>query len=230
MEKCCTKCNFDEKSFVFSNINKNDLVVLVSSIEDSFAIPQAMVIKEVLNKGSFVVTARIDNLTDVLSMFKVKPNLVITQSTLIDDVILKVGNEIKVTTFSCLFAKLKGDFDVMLKGINKLDTLNDGDKILIAEGCFDRPTCKGIGRNEIPLMIKKYTNKELVFDFVSGDEFPNYLNDYALVVHCSGCMLSKDEILTHINLCASKNICITNYGLLICKTKGVLDKVIEDIK
>lgn len=228
MNKCCLEQN-EKTSFCFSNINRNDFVMLVSSSEDSFALPQAMVIKEILNHNAFVMTTKVDNLDDALSKLKVKPNFVITQSKLIDDVIKKLDDEVNVTTFSCLFAKHKGNFGVMLDGAKKLDTLKDGDKILIAEGCVDKPVCKGIGRNEIPELIKEYTKKELVFDFVSGSDFPLSVEGYNLVIHCSGCMLSKDEVLARINLCKNNNISITNYGLVICKTKGVLDKVIEGI-
>ena len=229
MSKYCINQNFNEASFEFTNINANDVVVLVSSSEESFALPQAIVIREVINRGAFVVSAKIDNLGYVLSLLKVRPNFVITQSILISKVIETIGNDINITTFSCLFAKFKGNFNVMLEGVKKLDTLKNGDKVLIVEGCIERSVCRGIGRNEIPSMIKSYTSKELVFEFVSGGDFSSSLDDCVLVIHCGGCMLSKEEVLNRIDMCQSKNIPITNYGLAICKTKGLLDKVIKEI-
>ena len=123
-----------------------------------------------------------------------------------------------------LLAKSKGDFKLMLEGASAINSLKDGDKVLIAEGCSHRQTCDDIGRVKIPNLLKKYTNKTLEFDFTAGSDFPENLKEYALVIHCGGCVLTKNEILHRLNECNTANVKVTNYGMLISKTQGVLER------
>ena len=124
-----------------------------------------------------------------------------------------------------LFARAKWEFMPMLEGTKAIKKLKNKDKVLIAEGCSHRQTCEDIGRVKIPNLLKQYTKKELVFDFCVGLDFPEKLKDYALVIHCGGCMLNQAEATRRIKECQKHNIPITNYGMVISLVKGVLDRV-----
>ena len=158
-----------------------------------------------------------------------KPALVITDSQAVREVAAAVPEDIRLTTFSTLFARYKGDFAAQLAGAAAIDTLKDGDRVLIAEGCSHHVTCDDIGRVKIPNWMKKYTGRELKFEWTQGADFPDNLEDYALVVHCGGCMLNRAEVRRRINECARQGVKVTNYGIVISKMQGVLERVVKGI-
>ena len=223
-----------ETPLISDKISKGDLVLLVTPIDEAaprgrLIMPQVQTIRDVLDANGMVLVTKEDELESCLKRLKDKPTFVITDSQAIKNVANIVDESIKLTTFSTLFARYKGDFKVLYEGANKLDSLKDGDKILIAEGCAHRVTCNDIGRVKIPNMIKQYTKKELVFEVVSGADFKDNLEDYALVVHCGGCMLNRMEVIRRIHECSRAKVSITNYGMLISKTQGVFDRVVKDL-
>ena len=219
-----------QKPLVSDIISKKDVVVLVTPIDTAapkgrLIMPQVQVMREALDSHAIVVTAQTDELSKVLASLKRAPSLVITDSQAVQAVTEVVPDKIPLTTFSMLFARAKWDFMPMLEGTKAIKKLKNNDKVLIAEGCSHRQTCEDIGRVKIPNLLKQYTKKELDFDFCVGLDFPEKLKDYALVIHCGGCMLNQAEATRRIKECQKHNIPITNYGMVISLVKGVLDRV-----
>lgn len=215
-------------------IKPKDMVLLVVPIDlaapkGRLILPQVQALREILDAGAMPVVAKVSEVGDVLCKLNSAPDLVITDSQAVKEVAEIVPDTIPLTTFSTLFARYKGDFSAQLNGANTIDALHEGDKVLIAEGCSHHITCDDIGRVKIPKWILNYTGKNIQFDYAQGTDFPDNLNDYALVIHCGGCMLNRAEMRRRINECARQNIQVTNYGILISKMMGVLDRVVRPL-
>ena len=215
-------------------LKPKDMVLLVVPVDlaapkGRLILPQVQVLREVLDANAIPVVAKVDEVHDVLSSLSLKPNLVITDSQAVKEVAQIIPQDIPLTTFSTLFARYKGDFNAQLHGAEVIDKLNDGDKVLIAEGCSHHVTCDDIGRVKIPHWILNYTHKNIQFDYAQGTDFPDNLNDYSLVIHCGGCMLNRAEMRRRINECSRQNIPVTNYGILISKMMGMLARVVQPI-
>jgi hypothetical protein len=134
---------------------------------------------------------------------------------------------VPLTSFSILFARYKGNLPTLAKGAAVLDKLSDGDKVLISEGCTHHRQCNDIGTVKLPGWIKKHSGKELEFEFTSGGEFPEELSDYALIVHCGGCMLNEREMQYRIRQAEDSGVPITNYGTAIAHMNGILGRSLE---
>lgn len=215
-------------------IKPKDVVLLVVPIDlaapkGRLILPQVQALREVLDAGAMPIVAKVSEVSDVLLKLSAAPDLVITDSQAVKEVAKIVPSSIPLTTFSTLFARYKGDFSAQLNGAKTIDALHEGDKVLIAEGCSHHITCDDIGRVKIPNWILKYTGKNIQFDYAQGTDFPDNLNEYALVIHCGGCMLNRAEMRRRINECARQNIQVTNYGILISKMMGVLDRVVKPL-
>ena len=154
------------------------------------------------------------------------PALVVCDSQVVDFMVEHTPKEITCTTFSILFARLKGDIVKLVEGASMIDKLQNGDKILIAESCTHHAVEDDIGRVKIPNWLKKKTGKDLVINHVSGHDFPADLAEYKLVIQCGGCMHNRREMLSRINKCEQAGVAITNYGVCISELKGVLAKVL----
>ncbi len=215
-------------------IKPKDVVILVVPIDlaapkGRLILPQVQALREILDAGAMPIVVKVSEVDDVLRKLTSAPDLVITDSQAVKEVAQIVPASIPLTTFSTLFARYKGDFSAQLNGANTIDALHEGDKVLIAEGCSHHITCDDIGRVKIPNWILKYTGKNILFDYAQGTDFPDNLNEYALVIHCGGCMLNRAEMRRRINECTRQNIQVTNYGILISKMMGVLDRVIKPL-
>lgn len=225
----------DEKPLVADIIKPHDVVMLVVPVDlaapkGRLILPQVQVLREVLDSGASAVVAKETETAEMLGKLAEKPALVITDSQAVKEVAAAVPEDISLTTFSTLFARHKGDFETQLAGAAAIDTLKDGDKVLIAEGCSHHITCDDIGRVKIPNWLLQYTGKKLEFHWASGYDFPAVLDNYALVIHCGGCMLHRNEIRIRIEECKKQQVPITNYGIIISKMQGVLERVTGFIK
>ena len=140
-----------------------------------------------------------------------------------------VPEDIPLTTFSILFARYKGDAEIMVKGAEVIDRLADGDKVLIAEACSHHALEDDIGKVKIPRWIEQYSGKKIEFSFCHGGDFPEDLEKYALVIHCGACMLNRVEMIRRLRECVRRGVPITNYGVAISKTQGVLERVIRPL-
>ena len=206
-------------------------IVLITPIDieapkGRLIMPQVQTIRDLLDYDCMVSVVKQDDYVNFLANLKTPPSLVICDSQVVKKMAAETPPEIPCTTFSILFSRLKGDLPLMAKGAMAINSLKDGDKILIAEGCTHHAVEDDIGRVKIPRLIRQYTGKDLQFDVYSGHDYPEDLQKYALVLHCGGCMLNRRENLSRIELAAHLGIPITNYGMAISLTQGVLDRVL----
>ena len=184
-------------------------------------------LRDVLDGGGIAVVAKETELEAVFSKLSAKPKLVITDSQAFEYVNSVTPRDVSLTSFSILFARYKGELSVAKIGANTLDSLTDGDTVLISEGCTHHRQCGDIGTVKLPAWIKKYTGKDLNFKFTSGAEFPEDLSGISLVIHCGGCMLSPREMKSRISACQKVGVPITNYGIAIAKMHGILDRSLD---
>ncbi len=216
-----------DKRIVGDIVSAGDVVVLVTPIDSAapkgrLILPQQQTIRDILDSGATVVVCRETELTGTLASLKDKPKLVITDSQAFGIVNKNTPEDILLTSFSILFARYKGDLAEAVKGAAMLDKLRDGDRVLVSEGCTHHRQCGDIGTVKLPAWIKKYTGRDITFDFTSGGEFPEDLSPYSLVVHCGGCMLNEREMKYRIRHSCDSNIPITNYGIAIAQVHGIL--------
>ena len=212
-----------------------DLVILVIPIDKAapkgrLILPQQQTIRDILEHGASSLVVRDVELKENLAKLKkggIKPKLVVTDSQAFARVSKDTPEDITLTSFSILFARYKGDLQTSIEGVAALNTIENGDKILIAEGCTHHRQCNDIGTVKIPNWIRKYTGKEPEFVFTSGTEFPDDLSSYKMVIHCGGCMLNEREMKYRIACCKDQNVPITNYGILIAQVTGILKRSLE---
>jgi [FeFe] hydrogenase H-cluster maturation GTPase HydF len=213
-------------------INEKDRIVLVIPIDMSapkgrIILPQVQVLREILDANAIAGCCREDELQYVLDTLKEKPKMVVTDSQAIDFVSKTTPKDIKVTTFSTLFARYRGDLKVFLDGLTVLKEIKPTDKILIAEACSHHSMKDDIGAVKIPKWLNNYLGFTPEIKKVTGHDMPADLEDYKLVIHCGGCMMTRMEILRRINECQRRGVAITNYGLIISELHGHLPRVIE---
>lgn len=211
-------------------VEKKDLVLLVipqdiAAPKNRLILPQVQAIRELLDKNAMVMMVKLEELSDILLILNKKPNLIVADSSVFLEVYEKKPDDVKLTSFSVLFAKLKGDIDEYMRGVEALKKLNENSKILIAECCTHAPAEEDIGRIKIPNMIRKKVGENLKVDVTSGSAFPENISDYDLIIQCGGCMLNSKNIKNRINTAQEKSIPITNYGIVIAYFKGILDKI-----
>lgn len=223
-----------EKVIVSDLINASDKVILVIPIDKAapkgrLILPQQQTIRDVLDKGAVAIMCKEDELKDTISLMKEKPKLVITDSQAFKSVSEDTPKDIPLTSFSILFARYKGEIDVLIRGVKKINDLKDGDTILISEGCTHHRQCGDIGSEKIPKLLKKFTGKDLSFEFSSGTEFPKNLDKYALVVHCGGCMLNEKEMKHRISYANNQGLEIVNYGILLAYLNGILQRAVKPL-
>lgn len=209
-----------------------DLVILVVPIDKAapkgrLILPQQQTIRDILKRGALSLVVRDTELKSTLDHFLAQgvcPKLVVTDSQAFARVSKDVPENITLTSFSILFARYKGELETQLKGVAALSSIEDGDHILIAEGCTHHRQCGDIGTCKMPEWIRNYTGKEPVFKFTSGTEFPDDVSSYKMVVHCGGCMLNEREMKYRIACCQDQGVPITNYGILIAQVTGILKR------
>jgi [FeFe] hydrogenase H-cluster maturation GTPase HydF len=224
-----------ERVLVGDLVKAGDRVVLVVPIDlaapkGRLILPQVQVIRELLDNDVIVITAKERELEAALESLKQKPDLVITDSQVVLKVAGDVPEDVKLTTFSILFARYKGELNALLNGTAMLDKLKDGDRILIAEACSHHVQADDIGRTKIPRWISQYTGKDIQFEIYAGHDFPDNLEDFALAIHCGGCMINQMEMGRRIIECERRGVPITNYGMAISKLQGVLERVIKPLR
>ena len=226
------KSNESDRKIVADLIKAGDTVILVTPIDSAapkgrLILPQQQTLRELLEAGVVSLVVRETELENALASLKTPPALVITDSQAFGVVSEILPREIPLTSFSILFARYKGDLATVIGGAAKLDRLTDGDRVLISEGCTHHRQCKDIGTVKLPGWIENYTGKKLNFSFTSGTEFPEDVSEYALVVHCGGCMLNEKEMKSRLGVCTEQGIPVTNYGIAIAQMHGILKRSIE---
>lgn len=211
-------------------VKEKDLVLLVipqdiAAPKNRLILPQVQSIRELLDKNSIVTMVKLEELSDVLLLLNKNPDLIVADSSVFLEVYEKKPKDVKLTSFSILFAKLKGDIGEYVSGASAIKNLKEDSKILIAECCTHAPAEEDIGRIKIPNMIKKKFGENIKVDVSSGSVFPDNISDYDLIIQCGGCMLNSKNIKNRIKIAKEKSIPITNYGIAIAYFKGILDKI-----
>lgn len=223
------------KRIIRDKIGAGDVVILVTPIDASapkgrMILPQVQTIRDILDGHAVCMVCQVPELSGCLAVLKELPALVVTDSQVFGEVKKILPSDVMLTSFSILFARFKGILDTAVAGARFISELQDGDRVLISEGCTHHRQCEDIGTVKLPGWIEDYTGCNLIFDFTSGGDFPSTddeLGKYALVVHCGGCMLNEREMMHRMDLSSRCNVPFTNYGTLIAHINGILERSLE---
>lgn len=232
---CAALPDGNKKPLVRDLLQPGDSIVLVIPIDSSapkgrIILPQQQVLREALECKAAVTCALNDGeLLRSVVCGENKPKLVVTDSQAFAQVSEIVPQEVDLTSFSILMARFKGILSEAVHGARHLESLCDGDRILVSEGCTHHRQCEDIGTVKLPKWISSYTGRKLSFEFSSGGEFPKELDRYAMVVHCGGCMLSEREVRYRYMSASAQNVPITNYGILIAYMNGILERSVKPL-
>ncbi len=231
LKKELVKLKPEEAPLIFDGlVKKGDRVLLImpqdiAAPKKRLILPQVESIRELLDREALLYIAKVENMEDMLSSLKEAPDLIVTDSQVFQDVYKLKLEKSKLTSFSVLFAKMKGDIDTYIKGTEVFSKIDENSKILIAECCTHAPLSEDIGRVKIPNMLKKKYGENLQVDFQSGASLPKDIEKYDLIIQCGGCMMTRNNILNRIEKAKVLNVPITNYGLTIAYFKKTLDKI-----
>ncbi len=223
-----TKCE-QAKRLVADLLEPGDHVVLVVPIDESapkgrLILPQQQTIRDVLDAGAYCSVVKPEDLPGALGGMKKEPRLVITDSQAFHEVNAMVPPQIPLTSFSILMARYKGTLYPAMEGADVLAKIQDGDRILISEGCTHHRQCGDIGTVKLPNLIRKFSGSKPEFDFSSGMDFPEDVSRYRLVIHCGACTLNEKEMARRSQLCKEQNVPMTNFGIAIAKMNGILER------
>lgn len=224
----------EERTIVGDLLEYGSKVVLVVPVDSEapkgrIILPQVQVIRDCLDHGIKTYVVRDTELKEAIEELK-DIDLVITDSQAFKEVDSIIPKDLKLTSFSILFARQKGEFNEFLKGVKKLDTLKPNDRILICESCSHNVSHEDIGRVKIPNMLRKIAGGDLNIDYMVGYDFKENVEDYDLIIHCGACMVNRKSVLNKINACKEKNVPITNYGMVIAYFTKILDRSVEIFK
>ena len=226
-----SKSSFDERRICGDLVQEGELAVLVVPIDKAapkgrLILPQQQTIRDLLDAGAAAVVVRDTELAQTLSALGTKPALVITDSQVFGKVKDIVPTDIKLTSFSILMARYKGFLETAVKGAAAIESLLDGDRVLISEGCTHHRQCDDIGTVKLPRMLRAHTGRELIIDTSSGKGFPDDLSPYSLVIHCGGCMLNEREMQYRRRFAEESGVPFTNYGTAIAYMQGILKRTL----
>ena len=213
-------------------LEPQDFVVLVTPIDSSapkgrLILPQQQTIRDIIDTHAIAIVTQTEELAQTIAELGKKPKMVITDSQVFAKAAEATPKDIPLTSFSILMARYKGQLEGAVKGAAAIETLEDGDKILISEGCTHHRQCEDIGTVKLPRWLNKYTGKNVELVFSSGTAFPEDLSPYKMVIHCGGCMLNEREMRYRQKCAADQNIPFTNYGLAIAYMQGILKRSVE---
>lgn len=221
-----------QKRLVADLVDPGDMVVLVVPIDESapkgrLILPQQMVMRDLLDAHAAFVTCQPEELAGILAALNRKPKLVITDSQVFAQVARIVPEDIPLTSFSILMARFKGDLPQLLQGAHVMERLQDGDRVLISEGCTHHRQCEDIGTVKIPRWVRQLSGAEPEFVFTSGGDFPADLSGYKLIIHCGGCMLNQKEMAYRMQQAKAAGVPMVNYGVAIAHIHGILKRSLE---
>lgn len=222
----------NKRQLISDLLSPGDTVVLVMPIDAAapkgrLILPQQQTLRDILDAHCSAICCQDTELPQTLAMLKDKPRLVITDSQAFGRVAKAVPNDVMMTSFSILFARYKGDLPTLVQGAVALSTLQEGDRVLIAEGCTHHRQCGDIGTVKLPAWIEKYAGVKPRYTFTSGGEFPADLSDYKVVIHCGGCMLNEAEMTHRLEVAKVAGVPMVNYGIAIAQMHGILARSLE---
>ncbi len=226
--KHLSKTAAEEQTMIGNLLPKGSTAVLVIPIDSEapkgrLILPQVQLLRDCLDHGIKAVCVRDTELSETLNELN-RIDLVVTDSQIFKKVSQLVPQNIKLTSFSMLMANMKGDINIFIQGANAIDLLKDGSRILMAEACTHNTSHEDIGRVKIPDMLRKYTGRDLVFEYYVHQDFPENIAEYDLVIHCGACMLNSRSMKNRIELCRAAGVPIVNYGVAIAYMSGILER------
>ncbi len=213
-------------------ISYGDIVLLITPIDveapaGRLILPQVQAIRDVLDNDAVAIVLKEREVDAFLRKTGVKPALVVTDSQIFVKADASIPKDIPLTSFSILLARFKGDFDSYIKGTPKISELKDGDKVLLLESCTHHTSCDDIGRVKIPRWISNFTGKKLEYEVVAGlDKLPRDIKEYALVIQCGGCMITRKQIFNRLRPAIEAGIPVTNYGMAIAYVQGIYQRAV----
>ena len=220
-----------EKKIVVDIMNGSTALLVIpvdeSAPKGRLILPQQLTIRELLDHHMTAICCQPEELKGVLSNLKEPPSIVITDSQAFERVSADTPEDIPLTSFSILFARFKGSLSTLIQGARAIDTLCDGDKVLIAEGCTHHRQCNDIGAVKMPQWIEEFTWKKPLYEFSSGAGYPDDLSKYKLIVHCGGCMLNEKEMQYRMKAAMDAGVSIVNYGMAIAHMHGILERALK---
>lgn len=221
-----------EKKLLGDLLSPGDVVVLVVPVDESapkgrIILPQQQALRDVLDAHATAVVCQDTDLKRTLEGLGAKPRMVVTDSQAFASVSRDTPRDIPLTSFSILMARYKGYLDAALHAMPAVESLADGDTVLIAEGCTHHRQCNDIGTVKIPRWLRAHSGKDIAIKTCSGTEFPDDLSPFKLVIHCGGCMLNEREVLYRMREAERQGVPFINYGLLIAHMQGILERAIE---
>lgn len=224
-----------KKQLVCDLVERGDYVILVIPIDESapkgrLILPQQQTIRDLLEANAICMVTQVSELEKTLKLAAEKPKLVITDSQAFQEVSKIVPEDIYLTSFSILFARYKGNLDSLMESASQIEQLEDGDRILISEGCTHHRQCNDIGSVKIPKWLESYTKKKFDFSYTSGGGFPQDLSSFQMIIHCGGCMLNEKEMNFRIAEAKRQNVPILNYGMFISYINGILERATRIFK
>lgn len=222
--------DYDSKTITGGIVKDGDLVLLVmpqdiQAPKGRLILPQVQTLRELLDKKCVVLSATTDKVEDALKALAQPPAVIITDSQVFKTVYEKKPQESKLTSFSILFAGYKGDLDYYTRSAAAIDSLTEDSRVLIAEACTHAPLAEDIGREKIPRFLRQKVGPKLAIDIVSGNDFPDDLSPYNLIIQCGACMFNRKYVLSRIEKASEQNIPMSNYGVVIAYLSGILDKI-----
>lgn len=222
--------DYDAKDITGNLVQENDIVLLVmpqdiQAPKGRLILPQVQTIRELLDKKCIVISCTADKVTQALASLLSPPKLIITDSQVFSEVYKVKPAQSLLTSFSVLFAALKGDMDYFLKSVAKIDDLTTASKVLIAEACTHVPLKEDIGTVKIPRLLRKKVGEKLTIINVRGNDFPKDLTDYDLIIQCGSCMFNRKFVLNRVEEAKKQQVPMTNYGIVLAYLSGILDKI-----
>jgi [FeFe] hydrogenase H-cluster maturation GTPase HydF len=227
-----TPDDYERKSILRDILAPGDLVLMVAPLDmeapkGRLKLPQVQTIRDVMDSDCSVIMTKEADLEKTLNNLKSPPRLVIAESQVLGDVAKLIPAHMPLTTFSVLYARYKGDLDILAQGARRVDNLKAGSKVLIAESCTHHPVGDDVGKVIIPGWLNsKFGQDKLVIEHVAGYDFPTDVSAYSLIIHCGGCMLNRREMMNRINIAEQKQVPVTNYGIFLAHMNGILDRVV----
>lgn len=221
-----------ERRIIGDLIKKNDMIVLVTPIDAAapkgrMILPQVQTLRDILDSNAMAVFTTEFELAETLNKLSAPPKLVVTDSQAFGMVSRIVPESVPLTSFSILMARYKGFLETAVKGASRINSLQNGAKILISEGCTHHRQCGDIGSVKLPALLKKFTGRDFQITLSSGRDFPENLSEFSLVIHCGGCMLNGREMVYRMRSAEIQGIPFTNYGIALAYMNGILKRTIE---
>lgn len=228
----CAPTDWEGPSLTGELVSPGDIVILVTPLDieapkGRLILPQVQTIRDLLDNNARVMVVKEDAVGKSIEELKALPSLVITDSQVFGAVSKQVPSDVRLTSFSIIFARHKGDLATLAEGARHVSNLKPGAKVLIAEACTHHPVGDDIGRVKIPGWLEKHVGGHLNFSWTSGTGFPSDLEDFDLVVHCGGCMVTRREMLRRIARVRQAGVPIVNYGVLIAYLHGIMERALE---